>query len=624
MKGKKYWLFIGIIPMILIVIIMLNRNEKMDVDTQSLYKQEETFKDNKIIIEPLSNDFKINRPNNEGLKTGEKNLVITGEADPNKELFINGEKVDIYFTGNFIKVVPLDIGKNTFEFKLGDKIENVKVEREFKIINSISPAKVLKIEEGKKIIVTAKLYSGAKAYGIINGEKIELKQIQSEEFIGARETSYAEFSGEFIAPNVSKESNLGKIKIVAEYDGKTQEEFGGEVIITSKKEEGNRIAILINDSVKVYNDENTSVVPLLDKAPLPKGTIDSILSETIIDSKEYYNLMSGVKVKKEDVQIKSESFSTTGNKISEGELGDNDKYTTLKLKTDRKVPFTLNLTPMNYKDSYNDDYTINEYKPTQVIINFNYTNAISDIKINDNKLFSDVKISGNEIILDLKEGAGGYNGHFSFYDKDGYLNIQFTNKINSLKGANIIIDPGHGFSGSKWKDSGALGWNEINEQNLNIKISTLLEKKLSEKGANVIRLKTEEKTYKLNDRGKFARENNGDVYISIHHNSGGFGKINATETYYNTPFSMELAKKVNDSLVDCYKNILFKGKNDDFNRGDKNNSFIVTLERECPSVLVEVGYMDNPVSFNKLIDEEYQLEIVNSIVEGIENYCYNN
>ena len=79
------------------------------------------------------------------------------------------------------------------------------------------------------------------------------------------------------------------------------------------------------------------------------------------------------------------------------------------------------------------------------------------------------------------------------------------------------------------------------------------------------------------------------------------------------------AENINKSLVDCYNNILFKGIEGDYNRGAKYNDYTVILERENPSVLVEVGYVDNPVSFNKLIDPDYQKILAESIIKGIED-----
>lgn len=601
-----------------ISIIFLSRESNIDGDNHDVVNKN-LEEDKKIIINPMIDNFKINIPEKDNIKTGEGSIAIYGESDPTKELTINGRKLEVYYTGNFIERVELNDGVNVVEFKLGDKKKKITVEKEFKIIDSVMPSNLLKLEEGKEFLITAKLYDGAKAYVEVGDNKYDLIQTQTLKDISSKGTTYAEYTAKGIATN----SNSGKIKVIATLNYITQEVFGGEVKILKKQEEELRVGELINDSVMVYDDNTIDSIPLMEKSTLPKGVIDYIVSEVVVDNKQYYNLNCGVRVKKEDIKILNNDKDIKANKITDIKIYDRENHTVLRLQTEKNVPFSIIFQPIDFKGLKDGDYSIDNYNINQGIITFEYTESIGNVNLFDNTIFKSVKSSGNEIILDLKN-KGEYCGHYSFYDKEGYLNIVFRHKLKKLEGATFIIDPGHGYSGSEWKDTGAKGWNGITEHDLNFKISRLLEEELIKKGVKVIRLKTEEKTYLLKDRGKVARENDADLFVSIHHNSGGFGKINATETYYNTPFSMELAKSINSSLVNIYKDVLFKKDQSNFDRGAKNNWFMVTIERECPSVLIEVGYIDNPQAFNKLIDEEYQKEIVSGIIEGIEKYCYNN
>lgn len=623
MKNKKKYILLFAMVVLLVFSGFREGNKREVAKEVNQNTIEEVYKeDDKIVITPLNNDFKILRPSSNTYKTGEKEITFTGMSDPSKELLLNGEKVPVYFTGNFVMVKKLEIGENNFEFSLEGKKASYKVNREFKIINKISPEKKLQLEEGMEFTIKATLYSGAKAYAVINGEKIELIQEDSEAYINARDTTYASFSGKFTAPNIDKSKSLGKIKIIASYDGKSEEKFGGEVIVTNTLEKY-QVGEIKNDSAKVYNPLNISPIPLQEFSPLPKGTLDYIKAEIILDDKEYYILKSGRRVKKEDITLKSSNTINETDCIESVVVEDDGRYTKVKIKGANKYPFNIYPYKVEYNDLEKTNYEVKEYKAEQIYISFDNAKNIKEISVNENEMFKSIEKEGNKILLNLKNN-GDYLGHYSYYDEGGELNIRFIKKLKSLEGATITIDPGHGFSGGKIKDIGALGFNYINETDVNVSIAKKVEEELLKRGAKPIRLKTESDNYELDNRGKEARKNESDLFVSIHNNSGGSGEFNATETYYNTPYSMDLAKNINSSLVSLYKEKLFKGLKENFDRGAKYDYYRVTLERENPSVLVEVGYMDNPKSFNKLIDESIQEEIAKSIVNGIENYIKEN
>ena len=65
----------------------------------------------------------------------------------------------------------------------------------------------------------------------------------------------------------------------------------------------------------------------------------------------------------------------------------------------------------------------------------------------------------------------------------------------------IVIDPGHGLIGEDKLDTGALGFNDINENTLNMQIAKKLFNLLNNKGANAILLYTDSTPYALKERG---------------------------------------------------------------------------------------------------------------------------
>ncbi|PRR81094.1 N-acetylmuramoyl-L-alanine amidase [Clostridium vincentii] len=621
-KSKKQ-LFILFIIVLLAgsVIGVLVQNKTEENASASATEEITTIDQNKIIVEPLQNDIKIIRPEANKITTGEQKITFSGMADPKIEVKLNNEPIDVYYTGNFILEAPLTIGSNSFNFTLGDKSLNYEVIRQDKIIDSIIPNKTLMVEGGMQAEIKTKLYSGATAYAEINGEKIELVQIESDEFISARDTTYATFKGIYNVPKVDKELVLDNIIINALYNGEKASKKGGKIIINKSLEKGTE-AIIKNDIAWVYNYMNTSVTPMVDMAPLAKGTRDYITSKIIVDTKEYYNLASKKRVRSEDVEI-IQNQEELENNIKAISVFQQDNKTILKLKPSSKLPYNMDIVSVDYKDISTGDYSVEEFKPKEINISFDYIKDLdNEVDFNENFLFDSIQVKekdGNKYLNLTINDDINYSGHFAYYDNEGNLIVEFKNQKSTIKDMIIVIDPGHGLIENYKLDSGALGWSGINENTINTNISKFLEEGLLEKGAHILRLDTEKENLPLKTRGAKAREYNADLYLSIHNNSGGSGKYNGTETYYNTPYSKNFAKNINYSLVDCYNNNLFKGIDGDYNRGVKFNDYTVTLERENPSVLIEVGYIDNPLSFNKIIDSDYQKKLAESIIKGLEN-----
>ena len=66
------------------------------------------------------------------------------------------------------------------------------------------------------------------------------------------------------------------------------------------------------------------------------------------------------------------------------------------------------------------------------------------------------------------------------------------------------------------------------------------------------------------------------------------------------------------------QNLLYQtGAND---RGVKRASFTVLRETSIPSILVELGFIDNPEERNKIKTNAYQERLANGIVDGIIAY----
>lgn len=103
----------------------------------------------------------------------------------------------------------------------------------------------------------------------------------------------------------------------------------------------------------------------------------------------------------------------------------------------------------------------------------------------------------------------------------------------------IIIDPGHG-----GKDPGAVGPAGTLEKDVTLDIARRLAKILLNKGMTAKLTRYDDRFLPLTQRTKFANENRGDLFISIHCNSSKIRSARGCETYFLSPARTESAIEV--------------------------------------------------------------------------------
>ena len=115
-----------------------------------------------------------------------------------------------------------------------------------------------------------------------------------------------------------------------------------------------------------------------------------------------------------------------------------------------------------------------------------------------------------------------------------------TAEKNKWKFNTIIIDPGHG-----GKDPGAIGYRGTREKDIALDVAKRLERKIS-KNMNIktILTRDEDIFLKLGERTRFANENNGDLFISIHANAAEDRRASGFETFLIGPNRNQAAVRV--------------------------------------------------------------------------------
>ena len=185
----------------------------------------------------------------------------------------------------------------------------------------------------------------------------------------------------------------------------------------------------------------------------------------------------------------------------------------------------------------------------------------------------------------------------------------------------IMVDPGHG-----GRDSGTY-YGEILEKDINLEISKVLEEELTKNGAIVYMTRKRDidlssiydsakKRGDLYRRLLMIKEKKSDLYISIHINWYQNTSMKGAEVLYNS------INKNNEKLA---RSILKEFKTDlESTRTIKTTDLYMYRNTTTPGVLIECGYLSNPVERNLLRDKKYQQKIAKSIVKGITNYLKKN
>ena len=222
---------------------------------------------------------------------------------------------------------------------------------------------------------------------------------------------------------------------------------------------------------------------------------------------------------------------------------------------------------------------------------------------------------------------------------------QSGNTSRGNKKYTIVVDPGHG-----GHDSGARG-NGYNEKDIALQVATRLANNLR-RDYNVIITRDSDFFVPLDTRAKIGNDANADFFISIHLNSGSSSSANGTEVFYFSKkdqgsYATQVAKfenKVDGSygdvpFSDFILNDIFYRKNQKTSqaiaesvlnnlinttglrrRGVFGANFAVLRGSNSPSILVELGFMNNYSDLSQYLTPDGQERAASAIGDAIRNY----
>jgi len=249
--------------------------------------------------------------------------------------------------------------------------------------------------------------------------------------------------------------------------------------------------------------------------------------------------------------------------------------------------------------------------------------------------------------------------------EDGDFDIDETMPVASIGPDSridvIVIDPGHG-----GEDYGAIGPRGTREKDVALDIAKELAKLIrKDKQFKVIMTRDRDKTITLQDRARIANDAAADLFISIHANANLKDHIRGWNVFFLAPAKNDSARAVaqfensaflreqaqvrsapdevyTDNYRDPVLNILnemimteFQEESHDFafmldrelrtisevpSRGVDQAGFYVLNSVYTPSVLIETGFITNPLEERILTSKSFRKQMVESIYDAIKRF----
>lgn len=251
--------------------------------------------------------------------------------------------------------------------------------------------------------------------------------------------------------------------------------------------------------------------------------------------------------------------------------------------------------------------------PAKVVVDVfgatNNTNWITQLENTQeikNVSYEQIEDEVFRITIELKHAQ--HWGHFIYY-KGNTLVVKIRRQPPELALNKLIIgvDAGHGGS-----NVGAGGPTGSSEKMLALAVSLKLQQALEKEGAKVIMSRSSEKFFDNRERILFYRDSLPDLLISIHLNSAADPiRVTGTSTFYRYPGFRNLSNFI-------YKRMLELGLEEHGNNSSFN--FMLNSPIEYPNALVETLFISNPADESKILDEKFQQQIADKVLQGIKDF----
>lgn len=605
-------------------------------------------------------------------------VTFSGISDPGHRLLCN-HAIANASGGEFSLKYALQAGNNVFSFFSCGKNTTYRIFNNSRLIVSCYPATDINASKDEVITVMAVCMSNCTVKCSLKGAEYPMT-VQEGVTVDGVPQGYSVFScGINFKSDSYTDISLGNITITASLGDHTEAVTGGKITLLksnsspalnkvlefaydtfhreSEKTEYTGISVAQTDKFKVspykdnglgtslmcriFNDDTEQLGPAgayntyqADLSTLCEGTLDYVDGMNVSEEGYIrYKLRSGISVYGVNCELINNAYTMPLNNVIAEAVNETASSTDIVFETDWLVPVTVKTLPQTYSNGYqNYSYNVSTYTAEYADITFHHTAALynhtilnfaADSPFSGCELFSG---ENNTLILRLYlRQKGQFYGFDIFTDENSRLVVSFKKHSNgALAGKVIMLDPGHGglsMVGTALQDE------KTSESKVTLNIANKARQMLTEQGATVIMTRTMDTPLDLDDRCAILSKYNPDLFISIHCDGSDNPEDAGTHTFYFRPYSQPLAEAINYSMVGTYQTYIYQPTDTNFpkiNRGIKYYPFFVTRMNQCPSVLIETGFMTNPIEGSILANDNQQYWLAQGITYGIIRYFSNN
>lgn len=178
----------------------------------------------------------------------------------------------------------------------------------------------------------------------------------------------------------------------------------------------------------------------------------------------------------------------------------------------------------------------------------------------------------------------------------------------------VVVDAGHGSI-----DPGA-HYGDLEEKTINLQIAYILKELLAESNIEVVMTRTDDSLFNKSRRedivyrARKTNEVNADAFISIHVNKFPTAEpLGGQAYYYSGETSKLLAEEIQKQLHLIQPNNC---------RSIGRGNYYVLKRTECPAVIVEIGFISNPIDRKRMVDPDEQERIAEAIRNGLVSFFY--
>ncbi|MGF1481929.1 MAG: N-acetylmuramoyl-L-alanine amidase [Cyanophyceae cyanobacterium] len=546
-------------------------------------------------------------------------IFMIGTAAPDDEVLINGQPIEQSPAGHFAPSFPLQMGVNVFTLRSGGEeiqVEVTRVSSEPELPvgvafapDSLTPAQDMARLPGERICFEAIAPPEATVSVSLRDRVVPLLPQSSTVQLPANAA-------------VLTEDNRPQASTVGQYAGCTvMTEPGVENPVFQLSLDGETITQPSPASVEILSPTGLAVVEVTAEAgvartgpstnysrltPLPQGTRATVTGQ----EGEWLRLDYGAWIKAEETQVIPNHIPvhslirSVNSRQFPGAIEivfplQNPVPVSVQ-QGDHTLTLTLyNTTAQTDTIRLDDDPLIErldwqQVTPTQIAYTFHLKT--------EQQWGYDLRYEGTSLLLTLQHPPEPLSSSNTLN-----AGIAVANAAHPLSGVKILLDPGHG-----GEELGARGPNGVPEKEVNLVVSKLLQQELEQRGATVYMTRDTDEDVSLKERVDMIDEIQPAIALSIHYNAlpddGDALNTAGIGTFWYHPQAHNLAVFMHNYLVETLDRPSY---------GVFWNNLALTRPHTAPAVLLELGFMINPVEFEWITNPQQQQQLAEAIAQGV-------